>query len=335
MNNTRLNPLQYAQGILAGDRIALARAITLVESTLPEDREAADTLLQHLANHPAESLRIGITGSPGVGKSTFTEALGQRITSDGNRLAILTIDPSSLLTLGSILGDKTRMPELSKNPNAFIRPTSTSNFLGGVAGRTREAILLCEAAGFNVIIVETVGVGQSEVAVRDIVDIFLLLMLAGAGDELQGIKKGVMEMADAVIVTKADGDNAKAASKAQAEYQHALHLLAKKATGWNPPVMKCSALTNQGIEEIWKMILTYQQQMRQSGYFSENRQRQKIAWFHDYFHELAGRDYKRYPQLRHTMNALGKQVGDGSMTPQQAAETLLSGYRDAIRRDPA
>ena len=309
----------------------LARAITLMESTLPEDQTTARLLLKKLESKTGNALRIGITGAPGVGKSTFIEAFGNLITSQKNKVAILTIDPSSLLTRGSILGDKTRMAELSKNPNAFIRPTSSSSFLGGVAGRTREAMLLCEAAGFNVILIETVGVGQSEVMVRNMVDFFLLLMLAGAGDELQGIKKGIMEMADAVAITKADGDNAPHATKAQAEYQHALHLLPAQSSGWTPKVVKCSAARNTGIGEIWKMIQSFQAKTSDSGYFAENRARQNITWFHDHFRQLLNQDYLRFPHLKGVMDSASDDVRDGKTTPHQAAEMLLEAYHQAIR----
>lgn len=330
-----MNPDQYAQGILAGDRIMLARAITLMESTLPEDQTTARLLLKKVESKTGNALRIGITGAPGVGKSTFIEAFGNLITSKKNKVAILTIDPSSLLTRGSILGDKTRMAELSKNPNAFIRPTSSSSFLGGVAGHTREAMLLCEAAGFNIILIETVGVGQSEVMVRNMVDFFLLLMLAGAGDELQGIKKGVMEMADAVVVTKADGDNAPHATKAQAEYQHALHLLPASSSGWIPKVLTCSAIKGTGIDEIWKMIQSYQKKTSESGYFDENRTRQNITWFQDHFHQLLNQDYLKFPGLKKVIDSANRDIREGKTTPHQAAEMLLDAYHEAIKQaDP-
>lgn len=332
MNNTRLNPGDYVKGILAGDRIVLAKGITLMESTLAEDQAAAALILPQVIGHTGKALRIGITGAPGVGKSTFIEALGSLITSENQTVAILTVDPSSVLTKGSILGDKTRMPGLSRNPRAFIRPTSSSTFLGGVAGRTREAMLLCEAAGFNVILIETVGVGQSEVMVRNMVDFFLLLMLAGAGDELQGIKKGIVEMADAIAVTKADGDNVGPASKARAEYQHALHLLPAGSSGWTPKVLSCSALRNDGIDEIWNMIRSYQQQASASGYFGENRKRQNIAWFHEHFQQLIARDFLTFPALKRVVEKINEDITLGRTTPRQAADSLLKAYHEAIRR---
>lgn len=232
----RLTTEEYANGIASGDRVILAKAISLAESSLPEDQKQSTELLARLNLKTVDTIRIGITGVPGVGKSTFIEAFGKHITSLNKKIAVLTIDPSSQLTKGSILGDKTRMDELSKNPLAFIRPSASGNTLGGTTGRTRECIILCEAAGYEVIVVETVGVGQSETGVKNLVDFFLLLMLAGAGDELQGIKKGIMEMADAMVITKADGDNVKRAKEAQADYQHALHLFSDSASGWKPEV---------------------------------------------------------------------------------------------------
>jgi LAO/AO transport system kinase len=252
----RLPTEEYAKGIISGDRVILAKAISLAESSLTEDQQQTAELLAHLT-HKNTAIRIGITGVPGVGKSTFIEAFGKYVTSLNKKIAVLTIDPSSQLTKGSILGDKTRMDELSKNPLAFIRPSASGNTLGGTTGRTRECILLCEAAGYEVIVVETVGVGQSETGVKNLVDFFLLLMLAGAGDELQGIKKGIMEMADALVITKADGDNVKRAKEAQADYQHALHLFSDAASGWKPKVLTSSALENKGIKEVWDTILNF------------------------------------------------------------------------------
>ncbi len=245
---------EYIKGILAGNRTLLSKAITLVESSLPKHQEIAQQIIEQCIQYAGKSIRLGITGVPGVGKSTFIESLGIYLTGQGHQLAVLAIDPSSEKTKGSILGDKTRMEKLSVDKNAFIRPSPSAGSLGGVARKTKEIIILCEAAGFDTIIVETVGVGQSETAVHSMVDFFLLLMLAGAGDELQGIKRGIMEMADALVINKADGDNVKKAKLAQLEYKNALHLFPPSESGWIPTVNTCSSLNNKGIEEVWKVI---------------------------------------------------------------------------------
>jgi LAO/AO transport system kinase len=332
LNNSRLSVTQYVRGITSGDRMILAKAITLVESTLAEDQllaaEVVDTILPNTGN----AIRIGITGVPGVGKSTFIEAFGMHLISLQKKIAILTVDPSSQFTKGSILGDKTRMEELSKNPMAFIRPSASGNILGGVAGKTREAMLLCEAGGYEVILIETVGVGQSEVSVRNMTDFFLLLMLAGAGDELQGIKKGIMEMADAVVITKADGDNIKHATEAQAEYQHALHLMPFKKSGWIPPVLTSSAVTKAGIPEIWKSILAFKKKTSENGFFEQNRHVQNITWFHEYFEQLIKADYLNYTNLQEEIANLTENVGDKKISPLQGAQQLLKAYQRAIRQ---
>ncbi|MDH4058965.1 MAG: methylmalonyl Co-A mutase-associated GTPase MeaB, partial [Cyclobacteriaceae bacterium] len=267
---SRLNANEYLEGIAKGDRVILAKAITLAESQLAADKKLYDSILDKVLARTGKSIRIGITGVPGVGKSTFIEAFGKYIIQNHNkRVAVLTVDPSSQLTKGSILGDKTRMEDLAKNPMAFIRPSSSGETLGGITHRTREAIHLCEAAGFNVIIVETVGVGQSETAVKKIIDFFLLLMLAGAGDELQGIKKGIMEMADCLAITKADGDNKKKATEAQAEFKHALHLFRSDESGWIPKVLTCSALKNEGIDSLWNTVEEFQKKLMKSGFFEK------------------------------------------------------------------
>lgn len=264
-----------------GDRGALAKCITLAESQRAEDRGIIEGILKEILPVKVSSVRIGITGSPGVGKSTFIESFGAYITSLGKKVAVLTIDPSSPLLKGSILGDKTRMETLSKNPLAFIRPSASRSFLGGVSHATRESILLCEAAGFEIIIVETVGVGQSEFLVKDMTDCFLLLMLAGAGDELQGIKKGIMEMADIVAITKADGENMKRAQLASADYQQALHLMSSAGNGWTPKVITTSALDKKNIVECWDLISKFIDHKKGSGKFMQQRTDQKIAWLKD------------------------------------------------------
>lgn len=328
---SRLTIQEYTQGILHSDRVILAQAITLVESNLPLDQAQASELLSQLLPKTGSSIRIGITGAPGVGKSTFIETFGKYITALGKKIAVLSIDPSSQLTKGSILGDKTRMEELSRNASAFIRPSASGNTLGGVANKTREAILLCEAAGFDVIIVETVGVGQSEVSVRGMVDFFLLLMLAGAGDELQGIKKGIMEMADGIAITKADGDNTKKATEAQTEYQHALHLFTAQESGWMPLVTTCSARENKGIAEIWKMILDYESSIKPSGYFEARRDQQNITWFQESFDHLIRTDFQRMNKLQQTLKTLQESVLEKKISANAAAYQLLNSYHEAVK----
>jgi LAO/AO transport system kinase len=278
MRAAQLSTEQYHDGIAAGSTVILGRAITLVESQLDSDQQQASQLLQSLLPLTGKSTRIAISGVPGVGKSTFIDAFGTLLTSQGHKVAVLAVDPTSVKTHGSILGDKTRMDELSKDPNAFVRPTATSGHLGGVAGKTRETILLCEAAGYDIIIVETVGVGQSEVAVRSMVDFVLLLMLGGAGDELQGIKKGILEIADGIAINKADGDNIANAKKAQAELTHALHLVSSSVT----KVITCSAITKVGLDEIWNMIAAFMKQ----GSWLENRNAQQMMWLKESLNEL-------------------------------------------------
>jgi LAO/AO transport system kinase len=327
----RLTIDEYTSGILTGDRIVLGKAISLIESNLSTDEQQTIQLVEKIIDKTGNSIRIGITGVPGVGKSTFIETFGKFITDQGKKIAVLTVDPSSQLTKGSILGDKTRMDELSKNNSAFIRPTASGNVLGGVANKTREAILVCEAAGFDVIVVETVGVGQSEVAVKNMVDFFLLLMLAGAGDELQGIKKGIMEMADAVVISKTDGDNIKHATKAQAEYQHALHLIPASTSGWSPKVLTCSSLTNTGIQEIWEMILKFKDHTSKSGFFEKNRMQQNIAWFQEHFNHLLKNDFRRFPSIQAEFTNLEKKIANQKISAQAAANELLSSYHQAIK----
>lgn len=264
--------------LLTGDRNTLARLITLAESKREDHQQDTQRILQEIIPHTGKSLRLGITGSPGVGKSTFIESFGTTLTGLNKRVAVLSIDPSSPTTKGSILGDKTRMETLSKDKNAFIRPTASRSFPGGVSHATRESILLCEAAGFNVIIVETLGVGQSEFSVKDMTDCFILLMLAGAGDELQGIKKGIVEMADIIAITKADGDNLKNAGRAQSEFQHALHLINKGFGEWTPSVITTSALENKGITECWSLVQKYVDFAQSNNSFLQNRKNQLLKW---------------------------------------------------------
>ena len=288
--------MELAQQIIEGNRTALGQGITLLESTLPEHEQKAQELLKLCLPHSQKSIRVGVTGVPGVGKSTFIEAFGKLLTGKGKKIAVLAIDPTSERTHGSILGDKSRMHELAADENAFIRPSPSSGILGGVANKTRESIILCEAAGFDIILIETVGVGQSETTVSNLADFFLLLMLAGAGDELQGIKRGIMELADALIITKSDGDNSIKAKNAAMEYKRALHLFPAKENGWIPQVSTCSALDKIGLDTIWELIEKYNNQMQANSYFMSNRIKQNNYWLHHIIkHELGN---KKYQQLK-------------------------------------
>lgn len=320
----RLSVETYTEGILAGDIAILSRAITVIESRLPGDRAIADKILEKILPNTGKSLRIGITGVPGVGKSTFIEAFGQHLTVLGKRVAVLAIDPSSKNSGGSILGDKTRMEQLARNPRAFIRPSATGLSLGGVARHTREAILLCEAAGFDTIIVETVGVGQSETLVKGMTDFFLLLMLAGAGDELQGIKKGIMEMVDAVAVNKADSGNENLAALAVSEYRHALHLLPENDSGVPVQVVACSALEATGMDEIWQLIQDYQLQTASNGYFLKNRQSQQVDWLHDHIRQTLEDRFYENEAVRKQLAEMERVVRDGEALPAQAGNDLIS-----------
>ncbi|TDB65838.1 methylmalonyl Co-A mutase-associated GTPase MeaB [Arundinibacter roseus] len=319
----RLAPATYVNGILAQDRVVLSRAITLIESRLLTDRQLADEVLQLILPHTGRSIRVGITGVPGVGKSTFIESLGQHITQQGTSLAVLTVDPSSQRSGGSILGDKTRMETLANNPRAYIRPSAAGTSLGGVAHRTREAMLLCEAAGFEVILVETVGVGQSETMVRGMTDFFLLLMLAGAGDELQGMKRGIIEMADALAITKADGHNHIYAARAVTEYQRALHLYPATESGWVPKVVTCSALENTGIGEIWDLIREFEQVSKGSHFFKKNRQNQTLDWMRSYIKQELETRFLTHPEVQLQLPLIESAVKNGEQLPIQAAKDLL------------
>ncbi|MBT4478781.1 MAG: methylmalonyl Co-A mutase-associated GTPase MeaB [Flavobacteriales bacterium] len=281
--------------ILKGNKVALAKGITLLESSLETDIISSQELISNCLPHSGDSIRIGITGIPGVGKSTFIETFGKILTEKGKKVAVLAIDPTSEKTHGSILGDKSRMNKLAVDENAFIRPSPSSGTLGGVSSKTRDSIILCEAAGFDVILIETVGVGQSETIVNTICDFFLLLMLAGAGDELQGIKRGIMELADMVVITKSDGDNLQKANNAKQEYQMALHLFPASENGWTPKVSVCSALEDTGIKDIWETISTYNQQMISNNYKDENRKKQDVYWLHHIIKEDLGN--KKYNSL--------------------------------------
>ena len=312
-----------AEAILTGDRRALAKAITLVESQRPQDVETAQTLLKSLLPHTGNSIRIGITGVPGVGKSTFIEAFGQHVIEKGHRLAVLAVDPSSPVAGGSILGDKTRMEALSREEAAFIRPSPAGRALGGVAFKTRESLLLCEAAGFDIILVETVGVGQSEHQVAGMVDFFLLLMLPGGGDELQGIKKGILELADAIVVNKADGSSESLARTTQQHYRSAMSLL-RHDDFWEPKVMTCSALQRQGIEDIWKMISDYADASRANGAFDEVRAEQNLSWMRQLVDELLRDQLAKHPRVREALPTVEADVRSAAQTPLAAAQAILA-----------
>ena len=288
----------YINGIRSGDRVVLGQAITLMESSLPAHQVLAAEILDACLPATGQSLRLGITGVPGVGKSTFIDLFGMFLVNRGHKLAVLAVDPSSQVSGGSILGDKTRMANLSVHENVFIRPSPAGSALGGVAQHTRETMLLCEAAGFDIIIIETVGVGQSETAVHDMTDFFLLLLLPGAGDELQGIKRGIVEMADLLAVNKADGDALPAARRARAAYQQALHLFPPKPSQWTPEVLTCSAAKGLGIEEIWTAVEKYYALTRKNGYFEEQRRTQAVDWLHDSLREQLMRSFYQHPEVR-------------------------------------
>jgi LAO/AO transport system kinase len=320
------DPDRIVDGIRRGDRRALARAITLAESTRPDHRSAADEVLDTLAPETGGARRVGISGPPGVGKSTFIEALGNHVLDEGLRLAVLAVDPSSRRTGGSILGDKTRMPELARRSEAFIRPSPGGGQLGGVARRTREAMLLCEAFGFDVVVVETIGVGQSEVAVSDMVDLFLLLVAPGGGDELQGIKRGIMELADLVVVNKADGDLAAAAGRTRADYAAAVHLLRPKWHGWATEVLACSALTGSGIDEVWHAVERFGDAVRASGELDRVRARQAMAWLWSEVSDALLERFRADPSVVGLLDEVEADVAAGRATPTVAARRLLDAF---------
>ena len=317
-------------GILKGDVTALSAAITLLESTVEKDRETANALVKKSLINTGKSIRIGITGVPGVGKSTFIESFGQLLVQSGKKIAILAIDPSSSTSGGSILGDKTRMQELSQMNNVFIRPSPAGDTLGGVARKTRESIYLCEAAGFDVILVETVGVGQSETMVHSMVDFFLLLMLSGAGDELQGIKRGIMEMADALVITKADGENIKKASIARREYKNAMHLFPPKANGWIPDALTCSSYSNENIDKVWEVIESFHNHTMLNGSFVGNRKSQDKFWLKETLEETILRGFYQNEVLRKELIAAEENVIAGKESSFTEAEKLYEIYRTML-----
>ncbi len=322
--NAKINPKTLVASILKKDITALSRAITLVESKNADHLDIANSIIKQCLPYANKSIRIGITGVPGVGKSTFIETFGKHLTSVGKRVAVLAIDPSSSLTKGSILGDKTRMEELVKDENAYIRPSASGKSLGGVARKTRESIILCEAAGFDVIIIETVGVGQSETTVHSMVDFFLLLKLAGAGDELQGIKRGIIEMADAIAINKADGDNLKRAKLAKVEFNRALHLYPAKDSNWQPKVTLCSALQNEGIDTIWNIVLEYIETTTQNNYFSNKRKEQNKFWLIQTIEEQLKSDFFNRPDIKKELATQLHLIENDKTTPFAAAYYLLN-----------
>lgn len=324
----RLSKSEYVEGILGGDRVVLARAITLVESDLDSDAELASKVIECCLPHAGQSRRVGITGAPGVGKSTFIESLGTHLTTDCQEtVAVLSVDPSSAISGGSVLGDKTRMERLATDPRAFVRPSPSRGHLGGVARRTREAMLLCEAAGYRNILVETVGVGQSETRVRSMVDFFLLLMLAGAGDELQGIKRGIFEMSDLIAINKADGDNRPRAESARHEYESALHLFRAAADGWVPRVVTCSALDRDTIAKVWQIVLQHRTQLEASGWFERRRHEQALEWMKDALLDGIEEELRRGVAVDERFAASQRQVAEGRLSPFLAARQLLALFR--------
>jgi LAO/AO transport system kinase len=325
-NSKKRNELSvddFVNGVVNNDRVILARAITLIESQSEEHRQKAAEILEKLLPYTGKSIRIGITRVPGAGKSTLIETFGLYLIKQGHKLAVLTIDPSSALSKGSILGDKTRMEKLSGEENCFIRPSPSGGTLGGVARKTRETISACEAAGYDVILIETVGVGQSEITVRSMVDFFLLVLIAGAGDELQGIKKGVIELADMIAINKADGDNKQKAELAKAEYENALHYLQPATEGWRTKTVTCSALTGEGIPDIWNHIQEFIRIMNKSGEFDKRRSEQNLEWMFTLLEESIKQKFYSHPKVRSSLQSLREKVKEGELLPTKAAEELL------------
>ena len=313
---------RLSAGVRAGDRAVLARAITLVESKRADHQEAAHRLVQELLPDTGRAVRVGITGVPGVGKSTTIDVLGSHLTAAGHKVAVLAVDPSSARTGGSILGDKTRMERLASDPNAFVRPSPSSGTLGGVAAKTRETLLLCEAAGYGIVLVETVGIGQSETVVADMTDFFLVLMLPGAGDELQGIKKGVIELADMLAVNKADGDNVKRANVAAAEYRAALHILTPRSPAWSPPVVTYSALAGTGIAELWTQVLLHRERTTAAGAFVARRREQQVKWMWAMLEDRIHSRLRSDPALKARLPKIEAAVADGCLSPALAVAEI-------------
>jgi LAO/AO transport system kinase len=314
---------RLARGIRAGDRAVLSRAITLIESKRADHRRSAAALMQALVGTTGKAVRVGITGAPGVGKSTTIDALGTMLTKQGRKVAVLAVDPSSRRTGGSILADKTRMARLANDANAFIRPSPASGTLGGVAARTRETMLLCEAAGYDVVLVETIGVGQSEIAVADMTDFFLLLMLPGAGDELQGLKKGVVELADMIAVNKADGDNVPRAKAAAAEYRAALHILTPRSANWSPPVVTYSALTGEGVAALWAHILHHREKLTAAGELASRRAEQQVKWMWAMLEERLFAPLRSDRSIKAALTSIEAEVAAGTLAPAAAVDKIV------------
>lgn len=335
MKNKKVSLLpldEYVDGILSGNRMILSKAITLIESSLSSHQMMAQEIIESCLPYAGKSFRLGITGVPGVGKSTFIEAFGMHMISQGKKVAVLAIDPSSQRTKGSILGDKTRMEDLSINDNAYIRPSASAGSLGGVARKTKESIILCEAAGFDMIFVETVGVGQSETAVASMVDFFLLLMLAGAGDELQGIKRGIMEMADAILINKAEGDNLKKAQLARVQYANALHLFPLTASGWTPKVETCSALHHEGIEEVWQLLQEYESLSKSNDYFNQNRQDQSVQIMEEMINNQLIDHCHQMPEIKKRIEVLQADILSNKISSYMAAQELIDAYFKLLKK---
>ena len=326
----RLDASAYIDGVLKGDRVLLSRAITIIESNLESDKLLAKEIIQEILPYSGKSIRIGITGVPGVGKSTFIEAFGKYLITQGKRVAILSIDPSSQRSKGSILGDKTRMEELSVMHEAYIRPSASGDTLGGVANKTGETMLLCEANGYDVVLIETVGVGQSETAVHGMTDFFLLLMLSGAGDELQGIKKGIMEMADMVVINKADGDNVRMSEMAKLQYQNALHIFPQSDSGWSPVVSTASAIKNIGISNVWDEVSKFKRLVDENGYFNKNRNHQQIDWMYNNINEELKNLFYGSKNIKNHLLNLEKQIISAKISPVKAAEIMIQEFKDSF-----
>lgn len=322
----------YIDGVSGGDRVMLARAITLVESNAPRHAAIAEEVVQELLLRATQSIRVGISGAPGVGKSSLIEALGILLCRLGKKVSVLAVDPSSSISKGAILGDKTRMETLAREPNCFIRPSPARDATGGVTHKTREAIVLCEAAGFEVILVETVGVGQSETAVRSMVDFFLVLMLAGAGDELQGIKRGILELADALVITKADGDNAKRAESARSEYARALHCFAPVTPDWHPQVLTCSSREGVGIREVWELIERFHHSSLNSGFITQRRRGQLLDWMRQVLEQEVWREFWSHSAVMHEKAEMERALLDGNIMPAAGARRILRAHRDSLCR---